>query len=215
MYDIGISAGTFNPIHLWHPIVADFARTQWKLKKVLFIPNGNPVHKKGVLDKEVRFEMVKAAIASSPFFEASRIEIDREGPSYTIDTLRALKAQYGSDVRLNLIIGVDNIEPEAGLPITRWKESEEVFSLCRLLIGPRHTVMTDRKKVAALLPAGTNFELIRCPSSSLSSTLVRDRIADGLSVRTLLSPAVFDIISSRRLYAYEPDEFEQDPNFTL
>ena len=201
MYELGICAGTFNPIHLWHPIVADCARQQFGLDEVLFIPNGNPVHKKGVLDKETRFEMVQAAIAPSPFFTASRIEIDRVGPSYTVDTLRSLKAQYGKDVRLNLIIGLDNVQG-GDLPVTQWKEADEVFRLCRLLIGPRNFELPEAKKIAAQLSSSkADFELIECPASTLSSTLVRERIAAGQSIRHLVAPAVFEIITARRLYA--------------
>ncbi|MBX9572107.1 MAG: nicotinate-nucleotide adenylyltransferase [Candidatus Obscuribacterales bacterium] len=200
MFELGISAGTFNPIHLWHTVVADCARAQYGLNEVLFIPNGNPVHKTGVLDKEIRLEMVQAAIAENPFFKASRVEVDREGPSFTVDTLRALKDQYGDNVRLNLIMGVDNIHPDSSLPVTRWRESEEVLRLCRLLIGPRHMELADAEKVAAMLPASANFALIDCPTSTLSSTLVRDRVKAGKSIRHLVSPAVFEIITKHRLY---------------
>lgn len=201
MFELGISAGTFNPIHLWHTVVADSARTQFGLNEVLFVPNGNPVHKSGVLDKEIRLEMVQAAIAGNPFFKASRVELDRKGPSFTVDTLRALKAEYGDNVRLNLIMGVDNIDPSSSLPITRWKESDEVLRLCRLLIGPRHMEMADAQKVAAMLPAGADFGLIDCPTSTLSSTLVRQRVKAGKSIRQLVAPAVLEIITRHRLYS--------------
>jgi nicotinate-nucleotide adenylyltransferase len=200
MFEVGISAGTFNPIHLWHTLVADCARAQYGLNEVLFIPNGNPVHKTGVLDKEIRYEMVQAAIAKNPFFKASRVEIDRKGKSFTIDTLRALKAQYGDNVRLNLIVGIDNIDPQSSLPITCWRESEEVLRLCRLLISPREMEMAEAQKVAAMLPSNANFALIDCPTSTLSSTLVRERVKAGKSIRHLVEPEVFEIITKNRYY---------------
>lgn len=206
MYELGICAGTFNPIHIWHTVVADCARSQFGLDEVLFIPNGNPVHKNGVLDKEIRFEMVQAAIAGSPFFRSSRLELDREGPSFTIDTLRALKAQYGKDVNLNLIVGLDNVQPDSKLPVTRWKEAEEVFRICRLLVGPRHLDIAEARKIAASLPPHVNYDVIDCPSSTLSSTLVRERVAAGLSIRHLVSPAVFEIITAQRLYSVDANQ---------
>lgn len=201
MYDIGVYTGTFNPLHFWHLIVADFAREQHGLKEVLFIPNGNPVHKKGVVDKELRFDMVEAGIKNNPFFKASRIEIDREGPSFTVDTLRALKAQYGACARLNLIVGLDNVKPDSNLPITRWKDAPELFKLCRVLVGPRNFERAQREKLSAFLPAGADFDVIDSPSSTMSSSFIRERIARGQSVRHLVPEPVLEIVIRERLYS--------------
>jgi len=201
MYEIGVYTGTFNPLHFWHLIVADFAREEHGLKEVLFVPNGNPVHKKGVVDKELRFDMVEAGIKNNPFFKASRIEVDREGPSYTVDTLRALKAQYGHDARLNLIVGLDNVKADASLPITRWKEAGELFKLCRVLVGPRNFEAAEKEKVKAFLPQGADFAIINSPSSNISSSFIRERIAEGRSVRHLLPAEVLEIVLRERLYA--------------
>jgi nicotinate-nucleotide adenylyltransferase len=197
MKDIGLSCGTFNPIHLWHLLAAQCARDEFGLDKVLFIPNGQPPHKTNVLDKELRWEMVVAATAGHPYFEANRIELDRVGPSYTLDTLTALKAQYGQDCRLNLIIGIDNVEP-----IPRWYKADEIFKLVRLLIAPRLCV--DPVQIAEVtknLPAHADFAFItKSPSSSVSSTLIRDWLQQGRSVEYMVPPAVHQILLSKKHY---------------
>lgn len=171
---IGLSMGTFNPIHLWHVQVAQCAWDQFDLDYVLFIPNGDPPHKSDVADKEIRFRMVQVGTRGNSHFQASRIEIDRPGKSYTVDTLRALKAQYGDDVELFLIIGLDNLEP-----INHWMEATEIFKLCQLLVAPRNAAIGERDKIAAALPDGARFDIIDCPDSGISSTLIRNWIKSG------------------------------------
>ena len=206
MKELGLSCGTFNPIHYWHLIAAQCAMDQFGLDKVLIIPNGEPPHKKNdILDKELRFEMVAAAATTnSGKFEASRIELDRTGPSYTLDTLTALKTEYGEGVRLNLIIGVDNIEP-----IPNWYKADEIFKLVRLLIAPRLNVdMAQARVLAQNLPAGTVLDIIDAPSSSLSSTMVREWIRKGRSVQYLVPPAVNAILVAKGHYKSSPTEGE-------
>lgn len=198
MTELGLSCGTFNPIHDWHLIVAQCAMDQFGLGKVLLIPNGQPPHKKNdVLDKELRWEMVVAAAATNPGkFEACRIELDRQGPSYTLDTLTALKAQYGDGVRLNLLIGVDNIEP-----IPRWYKADEIFKLVRLLIAPRLAVsMEQAREMARNLPAHCVWDIIDAPSSSVSSTMIRDWIRRGRSVQYMVPPEVNRILMEKGHY---------------
>lgn len=198
MKELGLSCGTFNPIHDWHLLTAQCALEQFGLDRVLLIPNGQPPHKKSdVLDKELRWEMVAAAAATHPGFEACRIELDRQGPSYTLDTLKALKAQYGDSVRLNLIIGVDNVEP-----IPRWYKAEEIFKLVRLLIAPRQHVDAEAaRRLASNLPAGTVWDIITdVPHSNISSTMIRQWIRQGRSVRYVVPDAVHRIITEKRLY---------------
>ena len=114
-------------------MVAQCALEQFKLDKVIFVPTGTPPHKKtDVLDKESRFEMVAAAVRDNPRFEASRIEIDRPGITYSIDTLKELKQSLGDGVRLNFIIGEDNIKS-----LENYARADEILSLCRLLVSPR------------------------------------------------------------------------------
>lgn len=202
MKEIGISGGTFNPIHNWHLVAAQCALEQFGLDKVLLVPNGDPPHKKhDVLDKELRWEMVSAAAATMPGkLEASRIELDRQGPSYTLDTLTALKAQYGCGVRLNLIIGLDNLEP-----IPRWYKADEIFKLVRLLIAPRLNIPAEEiTRLTQHLPAGTDFAFIESPASTVSSTIIRDWLRRGKSVQYLVPPAVHHILLAKGHYLAAP-----------
>ena len=203
MKELGLSCGTFNPIHDWHLIVAQCAADQFALDKVLLIPNGQPPHKKNdVLDKESRWEMVVAAAATNPgMFEANRIELDRQGPSYTLDTLTSLKAQYGEGVRLNLLIGVDNIEP-----IPHWYKADEIFKIVRLLIAPRLSVsMEQAREMAKNLPAHCVWDIIDAPGSALSSTMVRDWIRKGRSVQYLVPCEVNRILVEKGHYKLAPE----------
>jgi nicotinate-nucleotide adenylyltransferase len=194
---IALSMGTFNPIHLWHLQVAQCAWEQHNLDFTLFIPNGDPPHKEGVVPAWLRYKMVRAAIRGNPRFKASRIEIDRPGKSYTVDTLRALKKRYGDDVELNLIIGLDNLEG-----IKRWREADEIFKLARILVAPRNTATITREQIAAELPEYAQFEIIDCPNSDISSTTIRNWIKSGrmYSAFYVVPNAVRKIMIRYRLY---------------
>jgi len=205
MKELGLSCGTFNPPHWWHLLAAQCAWEEFGLNKVLFIPNGQPVHKKNVLDKESRWELIVAATAIDPVhFEPCRIELDRQGPSYTLDTLVELKQLYGDGVRLNLIIGVDNIKP-----IPTWYKADQIFKRCRLLIAPRLNVDPDQaRELAKNLPGGTDWEIIHAPSSDISSTMVRDWVRRGRRLECLVPPAVQKLLLDRCHYKNCP---EQEP----
>jgi len=201
---IGLSMGTFNPIHLWHLQVAQCAWVQFLLDFVLFIPNGQPPHKDGVVSKELRFRMVKGSIRGNNKFRASRIELDREGKSFTVDTLRQLIAEYaaqGYKVQLYLIVGMDNLEK-----LHLWHESPEILKLCKLLIAPRNSRLMTVEKIAELFPGykqHEHWDIIDCPDSDISSTIIRQWIASGKFAACadyLVSNAVRRIIIRYRLY---------------
>jgi nicotinate-nucleotide adenylyltransferase len=158
-----------------HLLIAECAREQFALDKVIFIPNGVPPHRQQeLLEPHLRLELVRAAIGSNPKFECSRIEIDREGPSYTVDTLREIKMQQ-PNARLNLILGGDNMPY-----ITQWHQADELIKLCRILVAPRSAVKSpqvhtgDGKDVA--------YENIEFPEVDISSSSIRQRLREGKSV---------------------------------
>lgn len=194
---IALSMGTFNPIHLWHLQVAQCAWDQLDADFVLFIPNGDPPHKDGVVNKYLRYRMVKAGIHGNDRFKASRIEIDRPGKSYTVDTLRLLKTLYGEDTEFCLIIGLDNVDA-----IKNWRQPEEIFKLCRLAIAPRNTESVTREEIAAVLPPAAVFDIIDCPNSDISSTKIREWIRTGRarSADYVVPNAVRRIIARHKLY---------------
>ncbi|MDZ4837849.1 MAG: nicotinate-nucleotide adenylyltransferase [Candidatus Melainabacteria bacterium] len=194
MRQIGIMGGTFNPPHNLHLLVAQLAGEQYEMEKVLFVPSGQPPHKKAnLLPKEVRFELTAAAVSGNPLFEASSIEVDRPGVTWSIDTLRALKKIYGRDVRLNFIIGDDN------LPVIRdYARRESLLKLARLVVCPRKRVGNQRniREWRRMIP-NADMVFVDCPLFPFSSTLVRDWLEAGRDVRYLVPAPVLEIIDQR------------------
>jgi nicotinate-nucleotide adenylyltransferase len=193
---IGIMGGAFNPIHSRHLMVAQSAVDQLGLDEVLFVPTGDPPHKKtDLLDKEARFEMVEAACADNPRFTASRIEIDRPGTSWTLDTLKELTTLYAGSARLHFIIGEDN------LPVLKnYAKRAEFLSLCRLVVSPRSTV--DPAALASWkqdLPEA-DLVVLDCPANEVSSTIIRNWLRAGRSVRYLVHEAVCKLLTSKKHY---------------
>lgn len=202
MKEVGVFGGTFNPIHWGHLLIAEFAREHFQLDKVLFVTCARPPHRKDVdLDAEERYEMVKAAVDGNDNFEASRIELDRKGPSYMIDTLNAVQEAYGRDVRLNLIVGGDNIAQ-----LKLWHKANEIFKTCRILVAPR--VESYSHLVEDLANGGSGreivkpaeIELIRCPLVQISSSQIRNRIREGKTVRYMVPASVYEILAAHGYY---------------
>lgn len=195
------NGGTFSPIHLGHLLVAQAATEQFGIHATLWIPNGDPPHKKHVLDKEHRIAMVKKATKSNPHFFVTRLEADRPGKSFTNETLKQLREELGPDVRFNLLFGADNVSQLAG-----WDGGQDYIRQCRLLVASRDTgdtsgghhdeiVKTWRKQ----LP-GYEIERINCPMNSISSTTIRELILQGRSIEYYVPAAVNKYIRKHTLY---------------
>lgn len=151
MKRIGIMGGTFNPIHKGHLALAKAAREEFALDEVIFIPSGNPPHKAagGVIDKELRLEMVKLATLGKRKYSVSRIELDRPGYSYAVDTFNALQKKYGAGAKLFFIMGLDSINELLG-----WKKPLELFKLCNFIVFPRQKEDISSSEIRARLKAG-------------------------------------------------------------
>jgi nicotinate-nucleotide adenylyltransferase len=207
MKEIGLFCGTFNPIHLGHLLIAESARDQFDLAKVLFVTSILPPHRSGgLLPGLDRHLMVEAAVASNPFFEASTLELDRPGPSYTVDTVKQVLALHSNDVRVNLIIGGDN------LPfLNEWHKAEELIKLCRLIVVPRLRFGGDNlsangedilKTAAPTQPGrptdyhldGAQLSVVDFPGVAFSASTIRERAAAGRSVLYMVPPEVNKII---------------------
>jgi nicotinate-nucleotide adenylyltransferase len=203
--ELGLFCGTFNPIHTGHLMIAECARDQFKLSKVLFVTSPNPPHRQtGLLPAEDRFELVQAAVASNTFFEASRLELDRQGPSYTIDTVKEL---LGQGYSVNLIIGGDN------LPFLKdWHKSQELLKLCRLLVVPRLRYLAagdeDNKVLktitksppqdpAQLKLTAKNLAIVDFSGIALSASTIRKRVAQGKTILYMVPPEVAQIITRK------------------
>lgn len=197
---LGILGGTFNPIHNGHLIAAESVRESLKLDKVIFMTSGRPPHKNDeqVADAEDRYEMVRRAIASNPYFEASRIELDRKGYTYTVDTLRALKEKYGDSTRIYFIIGADIIDE-----LTTWKEYENVFRLCEFASVMRPGY--DKGKLEADIERlkeryGVCIHTVTIPLIDISSTDIRKKCALGRSIKYLVADETESYIMQHGLY---------------
>jgi nicotinate-nucleotide adenylyltransferase len=199
---LGVFGGTFDPIHVAHLAVAEAARDALGLERVLFVPNRQPPHKpdQAVTAAADRLAMVRAAIADNPAFEASTIEIDRDGPSYTADTLAALGAQRiaaGEPGDLALILSVEAL---AGL--ATWHEPQRVLALSRLVVAPRDGYPdVDPATIARLLPgAEARIVMLDGPRMRLSASEIRTRAAARRSLRYLVPDAVAAYIGDHGLY---------------
>ena len=200
---VGIMGGTFNPIHYGHLVTAEEALKQFSLDKVIFIPTGTPPHKiSGILaNAEDRYLMTVIATASNKDFFVSRIEIDRKGKSYTIDTLHELKEILGEKVTLYFITGADAI-----LEILTWKNTSEIISLCKFIAATRPgydiSRIEDLKK--KLFKNIEDFEehifLMEIPALAISSTEIRRRIKSHRPINYLLPEGVCNYLLKHELY---------------
>jgi len=195
--NIGVLGGTFDPIHIGHLVVAEEARIRLGFREVLFVPAGQPWLK---LDRNItpavhRVEMVRRAIADNPHFKLCTLEIERPGPSYTVDTLTILRKQLGSEASLFFLIGRDTL---AELPL--WKEPQKLVQLCRLVVAPR-LGSKDLKHLETEIP-GLLDKVIQLdmPVIGISSSGIRQRIAQGLSVRYLVPTEVEKYIIEHKIY---------------
>lgn len=197
---IGISGGTFDPIHNGHLIVAEHIRESFSLDEILFIPTGTPPHKNLnlVTKKEHRYNMVLEATKTNAFFKTSRMEIERQGYTYSIDTLMELKEIYNNKIKFFYIIGADVVKD-----ITTWKEYERVFDLCEFISVLRPGFNSEEieneiellnKKYSAII------HKIEAPLIDISSTIVRSKVKGNKSIKYLVPAEVENYILAHSLY---------------
>jgi len=200
--NIGILGGTFDPIHIGHLVVAEEARIKLGFKEVLFVPAGEPWLKvdRNITPAVHRVEMVRRAIADNPHFKLCTLEVERPGPSYTVDTLIRLQEQLGGKASLFFILGRDAL---AELPL--WKEPQKLVQLCRLVVAPRLGAR-DFKHLETAIP-GLRDKVIQLdmPVIGISSSEIRQRLAQGLPIRYLVPPEVEKYITEQGLYLGRSD----------
>ncbi len=193
--------GTFDPIHHGHLVAAEGARHRYELERVLFVPAACSPHKLGnpVTPGHHRLAMALLATVSNPWFEVSALELERPAPSYAIDTLRALQAEFGPGTELYFITGADAI-----LEILRWKDPESLLRLARFVAAARPGYAPERlEAVRAGLPESlrTRVEYLEVPALAISSTDLRRRVREGMPIRYLVPEAVEHYIRKHGLYA--------------
>jgi len=197
--NIGVLGGTFDPIHVGHLALAEEVRAGLDLAEVLFVPAGQPWLKADnpISPAEHRVEMVRLAIADKPYFKLSTIEVERSGPTYTVDTIAELKAQLGSGDELFFILGWDNL---AGL--SQWRQPSRLITMCRLVVVPRPGyLLPDLEALEASVPGlSQRVTLMDRPEIDISASAIRDRVARGSSVRHLVPEPVDEYIRQHKLY---------------
>jgi nicotinate-nucleotide adenylyltransferase len=188
---LGILGGTFDPIHVAHLRIAEEVREALALERVLFVPAADPPWKRASAPFADRLEMVRIAVASNPSFEASDLEAGRPGPSYTVDTLEALRARF-PDRRLWFIVGAD-----AFAEIDRWHRAGRLLELASFAVVERPGSPDD---LAAESARGAEVRRVRVPLLEISASDLRRRAARGASLRYLVPDAVIDYIEKHHLY---------------
>jgi nicotinate-nucleotide adenylyltransferase len=194
---IGVLGGAFNPPHTGHMVLAQEALVQLELERVLLMPMGEAPHREIADDpgRDARFELCEAAVSGDERMEVSRLEVDREGPSYTVDTLEALAAERPGD-ELVWILGGDQ-----AAKLRSWREPERVLELARIAATERGAWRQPGIFVeASHLRNSGRLVFFDMPPMGLSSTMIRRRVGRGQPVKYLVPDAVADVIEERGLY---------------
>ena len=196
---IGILGGTFDPIHIGHLVIAEEVRVRTGLDKIIFMPAGVPWLRTNndISRAEQRVHMVELSIASNPNFELSSLEVDREGITYTADTLEILRSQMGAKTELNFIMGMDVLEK-----FHLWKTPEKVVDLCNLIVvnRPGNQSVDVNAMVQKYPKAGPTLRIIHVPRMEISSSVIRERARNGESIRYLVTDNVEKYILNNHLY---------------
>lgn len=190
---LGVMGGTFDPIHHGHLVAASEAAAALQLDEVIFVPTGEPWQKKQVTEGEHRYLMTVIATASNPRFKVSRVDIDRAGPTYTIDTLRDIRANY-PDAELFFISGADAIAQ-----ILSWKDVEEIWPLAHFVAVSR----PGHKLEIPNVPEGA-ISALEVPALAISSTDVRKRVNTGKPIWYLVPDGAVQYIAKHELYRGQP-----------
>jgi nicotinate-nucleotide adenylyltransferase len=197
--DIGVLGGTFDPIHSGHLVIAEEARLRLRLAKVLFVPARQQWLKTGrnIAPVAHRVEMLRRAIAGKPYFELSTVEVDRPGPSYSVETMAILQQQLGAEAKIFFVVGWDSL---AELP--QWKEPDRLVQLCKLVAVTRPGFSCPDLKAMESFVSGITQSVVwlDIPPVDISSSDIRERVALGRSIHGLVPDEVERYIAEQKLY---------------
>jgi nicotinate-nucleotide adenylyltransferase len=195
---IAVMGGTFNPPHIAHLICAEEVCDQFKFDKVLFIPSARPPHKNNheIADAQHRYMMTVLATKNNPHFEVSRIELDRPGRSYTIKTVKELKLIYGNEAEIYWIVGTDAI-----IDMPSWYNIDELLRICNFVAinRPGYDPNNADKKIIQ------NVHFVKVSNIDVSSSEIRRRIRDGMSIKYLVPMEVEEYIYKNGLYSHDKE----------
>jgi nicotinate-nucleotide adenylyltransferase len=205
---IAVMGGTFDPFHYGHLAMAEAVHQAYKPDKILIIPLNRPAHREDpVTDGEHRYRMAVLAAAEHPFFTVSRMELDRPGTTYTIDTVRTLRHICPDTAEIYFIVGEDAVNL-----ILDWKDVGELFTLCRFIVIPRPggDKLSLHRHIEMLRSVhGAHMELLDIDTPAISATDIRERMASGRSVRYLLPRVSEDYAKRNGLYNFKTPSFEE------
>lgn len=197
---IAIMGGTFDPIHIGHLVTAEAVRDEFNIDEVLFVPTGNPPHKANlnITTTEHRYLMTVLATAGNDQFNVSRIEIDREGMTYTVDTIKELKNIYGKESKLYFITGADAIGQ-----ILTWKRADELLQMCTFVAVTRpgyksQELMDKVERLNKQFKSSVKF--LEVPALAISSSDIRERVSKGRPIKYLVTEEVEKYIYKHKLY---------------
>ena len=194
---VGIMGGTFDPIHMGHLIIAETAREAFDLEEILFIPSGVSYMKSNVLDKKTRVTMTGIAIEDNPHFALSTIEVDRDGNSYSYETIAELK-KHNPDTEYYFIVGADSL-----FHMEKWMHPDKIFSECVILAAIRSG--STAEEFAAQIEHlremyKADIRMIPTKSLDLSSTAIREKAENGSSIHYLVPDKVREYIEKNNIY---------------
>lgn len=196
---IGVLGGTFDPVHRGHVMMAEEARDALSLSEVLMVPAGQPMFKVNnkIAPAEHRLAMLRLAVAGKPHLRVSTIELERPGPSYTVDTIAALRERYGGGDEIYFILGWDSLEQ-----LPEWYESARLISQCFLAAVPRPGwPRPDLKTLEAGVPGiSRRVVFLKKPRVDISASAIREKSARGESIARLVPAPVAGYIKKHKLY---------------
>ena len=199
MTRIGVLGGTFDPVHIGHLVVGEEARDRLELDRLVFMPAGSPRLKEHapLASAVQRLEMVRLAVGEDEASDVSRQEVDRQGSTYTVDTIAELRDQLAESDQIYFMVGMDALEQ-----FNRWKEPERLLEMCNLVAVNRvgHQRVDVNDFVGRFPQAGPGLTLLTVPRLEISSTDIRNRVRDGRSIRYLTPAPVVDYIRREGLY---------------
>ena len=201
---VGVIGGTFDPIHTGHLILAEQARDQLGLERVVFIPAGQPPHKitTPITAVHHRLAMVQLAIADHDAFTFSRIDLDREGPCYSVDTIALLQEVWGPGTKIHFLIGEDSLRD-----LPKWYQPECLLRMCQIVAVQRPGYSVDLDTLdMQLAGAADRIQSIASPLIDISSTEIRRRVREKRSIRYLVPEPVRRYIEQHDLYSADRPE---------
>lgn len=195
---VGVFGGTFDPIHHGHLVAAEEVWYELQLEYVLFVPANTPPHKRDqpVTPVHHRVTMVELAIASNPHFVLSRVDVDRPGPSYTVDTIALLHEELGQEAEVFFVMGMDSLAE-----ITTWHKPQRLVQLCRLAVVDRPWFQVDMAALEAEIPGIVDSViLVHIPGLAIASSDLQQRVRKGRSIKYQVPAAVEEYIYAHELY---------------